>query len=86
MDSGKQDVSLPGRRSAHTSLDGLGRTDLEQILVDLLIVRYPGIEEEDILRLFAALDHGGVGEVEQVEADMAQKSAQWQQAAQDLMQ
>jgi hypothetical protein len=65
-------------------LDALPRGDLEEILIELLIVKYPGIEQSDIERFFHALDIGDVEQVERIEADMAQKSARWTRAALDL--
>ena len=36
-------------------LDALPSGDLEEILIELLIVKYPGIEQTDIERFFHAL-------------------------------
>ena len=65
-------------------LDALPSGDLERILIELLIVKYPGIEQSDVERFFHALDVGDVEQVERIEADMALKSARWRQAALDL--
>lgn len=65
------------------SLDDMGIQDLEQVLVDLLIIKYPGVDEDDIVRMFEALRAGAMDQVGQIEADMAQKSARWSQAALD---
>jgi hypothetical protein len=58
--------------------------ELEEILIDLLTVKYPGIEQDDIDRFFRALDSGKPDRIEQTEADIAEKSALWQRAALDL--
>lgn len=65
-------------------LASLGSCELEQILIDLLVVKYPGIEQRDIERLLQALDTGAVDRVERIEADMAVKSARWKRAAMDF--
>ena len=65
-------------------LDALPSGDLEHILIELLIVKYPGIEQTDVERFFHALDVGDVEQVEAIEADMALKSARWKRAALDL--
>ena len=65
---------------ARPSLSEMGIQDLEQVLVDLLIIKYPGVNEDDIVGLFQALRAGAMDEVGQIEADMAQKSAQWRQS------
>jgi hypothetical protein len=65
-------------------LDALPSGDLERILIELLIVKYPGIEQADVERFFHALDVGDVEQVERIEADMALKSARWKRAALDL--
>ena len=65
-------------------LDALPSGDLEHILIELLIVKYPGIEQSDVERFFHALDIGDVERVERIEADMALKSARWRQAALEL--
>ncbi len=66
------------------SLDEMGIQELEQVLVDLLIIKYPGVDEDDIVRLFEALRAGAIDQVGQIEADMALKSARWKQAAVDV--
>ena len=68
---------------ARPSLSEMGIQDLEQVLVDLLIIKYPGVDEDDIVRMFEALRAGAMDQVGQIEADMAQKSARWSQAALD---
>ena len=65
-------------------LDALPSGDLEEILIELLIVKYPGIEQTDIERFFHALDVGDIEQVERIEADMALKSARWKRAALEL--
>ena len=65
-------------------LNALPSGDLERILLELLIVKYPGIEQADVERFFQALDVGDLEQVERIEADMALKSARWKQAALDL--
>jgi hypothetical protein len=74
----------PSLEPKRLDLDALPRGDLEEILIELLIVKYPGIEQSDVERLFHALDVGDVEQVERIEADIAQKSARWTQAALDL--
>ena len=66
------------------NLDALPSGELEHILIELLIVKYPGIEQSDVERFFHALDVGDVEQVERIEADMALKSARWKRAALDL--
>ena len=65
-------------------LGALPSGDLEQILIELLVVKYPGIEQSDVERFFQAIEGGNVEQVGRVEADMALKSAQWKLAALDL--
>jgi hypothetical protein len=65
-------------------LDALPSGDLEEILIELLIVKYPGIEQTDVERFFHALDVGDIEQVERIEADMALKSARWKRAALEL--
>jgi hypothetical protein len=65
-------------------LDALPSGELEHILLELLIVKYPGIEQADVESFFYALDLGDLEQVERIEADMALKSARWRQAALDL--
>ena len=74
----------PSANSSRLDLDALPRGDLEEILIELLIVKYPGIEQIDVERFFHALDAGDVEQVERIEADMALKAARWTQAALDL--
>jgi hypothetical protein len=54
--------------------------ELEQMLTRMLIVKYPGIEQQDIDRLFRAIDIGNLDLIAQTEADLAQKSARWMAA------
>jgi hypothetical protein len=65
-------------------VDNLRERELERMLADLLIVKYPGIEQEDIDRFFRALDVGDLDQVAQAEADIAFKSAQWKLAAMEM--
>ena len=65
-------------------LEAMQSQQLEEILIDLLTVKYPGIEQVDIERFFRALDSGKLDQIEQTEADMAEKSALWQRAVIDL--
>jgi len=51
------------------------------MLVDLMVAKYPGIEQADVERLLAALRDGDLGLVSHVEAGIALKSAQWLRAA-----
>ena len=74
----------PSANQNRLDLNALPKGDLEEILIELLIVKYPGIEQADVERFFHALDIGDVERVERIEADMAQKSARWRQAALDL--
>ncbi len=62
-------------------LDRLLIGELEQILINMLVVKYPGIEQCDVDYLLAAIETGNIDRIEQVEADMAQKSARWMTAA-----
>jgi hypothetical protein len=73
----------PFESSQRPSLDDMGIQELEQVLVDLLIIKYPGVAEGDIVRLFEALRAGAMDQVEQIEADMAFKSARWKQSVAD---
>ncbi|MBN1935004.1 MAG: hypothetical protein JW934_10085 [Anaerolineae bacterium] len=61
-------------------LDHLLTCELEQMLVSMLVVRYPGIEQCDVDRLLTAIATGNVDQIGQAEADMALKSAQWMTA------
>jgi hypothetical protein len=73
------------KRPADSSpLEAMECRQLEEILIDLLTVKYPGIEQDDIDRFFRALDSGKPDQIEQTEADIAEKSALWQRAALDL--
>jgi hypothetical protein len=74
----------PSANQNRLDLNALPKGDLEEILIELLIVKYPGIEQIDVERFFHALDVGDVEQVERIEADMAQKSARWTQAALNL--
>jgi len=74
----------PSTNQSRLDLDALPKGDLEEILIELLIVKYPGIEQTDVERFFQALDAGDVEQVERIEADMALKAARWTQAALDL--
>jgi hypothetical protein len=71
----------PIRESRNWSLADLSTGVLEAMLMDLMVVKYPGIEQADIERLLAALRDGDVGLVSYVEAGIALKSAQWLRAA-----
>ncbi|MBN1579351.1 MAG: hypothetical protein JXA89_01515 [Anaerolineae bacterium] len=62
------------------NLDDLLVGELEQMLTRMLIVKYPGIEQKDVDRLFQAIDIGNLDLIEQIEADLAQKSARWMAA------
>jgi len=84
MNVGQEPARQPCKDSRRSSLDALGTEELEGILIDLLVVKYPGIEQEDIDCLLHALDAGAVDQVQQVEADMAVKSARWKQAAAEV--
>jgi hypothetical protein len=70
----------PIRESRDWSLEDLSTGVLEAMLMDLMVVKYPGIERVDIERLLAALRNGDVGLVSHVEAGIALKSAQWLRA------
>ena len=74
----------PPERPDELDLEAMQTQQLEQILVDLLTVKYPGVEQADIDRVFRALDAGNLEQIEQTEADIAEKSALWQRAAMDL--
>ena len=74
----------PPKRPNELDLQAMQTRQLEQMLVDLLTVKYPGIEQADIERFFHALDAGNIDQIEQTEADIAEKSALWQRAAIDL--
>ena len=74
----------PPHRPDELDLEAMQNQQLEEILIDLLTVKYPGIEQVDIERFFRALDSGKPDQIEQTEADMAEKSALWQRAVIDL--
>jgi hypothetical protein len=76
--------TAPPKRSSELDLEAMQTRQLEEVLIDLLTVKYPGIEQADIDRFFHALDTGNVEQIEQTEADIAEKSALWQRAAMDL--
>ena len=81
--SGRQRLEEASPRDSGASqlnLDDLLVGELEQMLTRMLIVKYPGIEQQDIERLFQAIDAGDLDLIEQTEADMAQKSARWMAA------
>jgi hypothetical protein len=65
-------------------LDQLPVQALEQVLVDLMVVKYPGVEQSDLERLLRALGAGDLALVEEIEANIALKSAQWSKAVMDL--
>jgi hypothetical protein len=77
-------VGVNAKMSTDIDLGNLGEHELEAVLAKLLIVKYPGVEREDIVRFFDALTGGEIGQVEQAEADLAAKSAQWKLAGLDL--
>lgn len=70
----------PIGESRDWSLEDLSTGVLEAMLMDLMVVKYPGIEQADIERLLAALRNGDVSLVSHVEAGIALKSAQWLRA------
>ena len=74
----------PPDREDDLDLETMQTEQLEQVLIDLLTAKYPGIEQADIDRFFRALDSGRPDRIEQTEADIAEKSALWQRAALDL--
>lgn len=74
------DERRPDRGSDEWSLTDLSTGVLEEMLVDLMVVKYPGIEQGDVERLLAALRDGDLGLVSHVEAGIALKSAQWLRA------
>ncbi|HUT17589.1 MAG TPA: hypothetical protein VM366_00410 [Anaerolineae bacterium] len=75
------DERRPERESDEWSLKDLSTSVLEEMLVDLMVAKYPGIEQADVERLLAALRDGDLGLVSHVEAGIALKSAQWLRAA-----
>jgi hypothetical protein len=74
----------PPDRPDELDLEPMQTRQLEQMLIDLLTVKYPGIEHADIERFLHALDTGVVEQIEQTEADIAEKSALWQRAVLNL--
>ena len=66
------------------SLDDMSVELLEQVLFDLMVVKYPGVERADLARLLKALNGGDLARVEEIEADIALKSAQWSRAVLNL--
>ena len=62
------------------SLSDLSVGVLEEILIDLMVVKYPGVEQSDLDRLLHALSEGDLAIVAQIEADIAEKSAEWMRA------
>ena len=75
------DERRPERESDEWSLKDLSTSVLEEMLVDLMVAKYPGIEQADVERLLAALRDGDLSLVSHVEAGIALKSAQWLRAA-----
>jgi hypothetical protein len=72
-----------------TESEGLNLGDLsvgvlEEVFADLMIIKYPGVEQADVVRLLGALNAGDLGLVEQIEADIAEKSARWMRAVLDV--
>ena len=74
----------PCEQSEDLNLDDLSVGVLEEVFADLMIVKYPGVEQADIGRLLHALNNGDLALVARVEADIAQKSAQWMRAVLDF--
>ena len=70
----------PGAQPEDLNLDDLSVGVLEEVFADLMIVKYPGVEQADVERLLAALNKGDLALVARVEADIAEKSAQWMRA------
>ena len=66
------------------SLSDLSVGVLEDMLIDLMVVKYPGIEQADIDRLLAALRGSDLGLVSDIEADVAEKSSLWMRAMLDI--
>ncbi len=71
-------------QSDEWSLGDLSVGVLEDMLIDLMIVKYPGIEQADIDRLLAALRGSDLGLVSDIEADVAEKSSLWMRAILDI--
>ena len=80
----KRPADDPRADAGRRPLEAMQSQELEEILIDLLTVKYPGIEQDDIDRFFRALDSGKPDQIEQTEADIAEKSALWQRAALDI--
>ena len=74
------DEHQPGEPLSELSLGDLSVGVLEEVLADLMIVKYPGIEQDDINCLLAALHDGNLSLIEEMEADIAEKSARWMHA------
>jgi hypothetical protein len=74
----------PAGKPADLDLEAMQDQQLEEILIQTLTVKYPGIEQADIERYLHALGTGDPEQIEQTEADIAEKSALWQRAASDL--
>ena len=74
------DERWPAREPDQLSLSDLSTSVLEEMLVDLMVAKYPGVEQADVERLLAALRAGDLGLVSHVEAGIALKSAQWLRA------
>jgi len=74
----------PCTQPGDLNLDDLSVGVLEEIFADLMVVKYPGVEQSDIERLLAALNDGDLGLAGQIEADIAQKSARWMRAVLDV--
>jgi len=84
MDMERQPESQSRQEPVDLELDNMRERELEQVLVSLLVVKYPGVERADIARFFQALDAGDIDRVGQAEADIAYKSAQWKLAVLDM--
>ena len=78
------DEHQPCEQLSELNLGDLSASVLEEVLADLMIAKYPGIEQEDINCLLAALRNGDLGLIEQIEADIAEKSAHWMRAVLDI--
>jgi hypothetical protein len=74
----------PCTQSDDLNLDDLSVGVLEEIFADLMVVKYPGVEQSDVERLLAALNDGDLGLVGEIEADIALKSARWMRAVLDV--
>jgi hypothetical protein len=71
---------LPDGGPNEWSLSDLSVGVLEEMLIDLMVVKYPGVEQSDLDRLLHALSEGDLVVVAQIEADIAEKSAEWMRA------